>query len=82
MKAFKVTFNIPADTQEEAAEKLEAFNQLCQVLDHEDLMDAADLITNDPSIASFIREVMPADGEKLSLTQALSAAKKAWQKFA
>jgi len=81
MKTFEVTFNVPAESKEEAAEKLEAFNELCQVLDHEDFMDAAEIIVNDPSIAEFIREVSPGEGEKLTLVQMISIAKKAYKKF-
>ena len=81
MKTFKINLDIEANTQEEVAEKLQAFQDLQDNLEHEDLLQAVDTIVENPEIVEFIKEVSPEDGEELTLTDYIGIARKAFVKF-
>ncbi len=81
MKTYKVNLEIEANNPEEVAEKMQAFQDLQDNLEHEDLMQAVDTIVENPEIVEFIKEVAPEDGEELSLGDYIRIAKKAFVKF-
>lgn len=80
-KIFKVNLEIEANNQEEVAEKLQAFQDLQDNLEHEDLIQAVDTIVDNPEIVEFIKEVAPEEGEELSLADYIRIARKAFVKF-
>lgn len=82
MRTFKVNLDIEAGSPEEVAEKLQAFQDLQDNLEHEDLVQAVDMIVENPEIVDFIKDVAPEDGEALSLTDYISIARKAFVRFA
>jgi nicotinate-nucleotide pyrophosphorylase len=82
MRTFKVNLDIEADSPEEVAEKLQAFQDLQDNLEHEDLVQAVEMIVENPEIVDFIKDVAPEDGEELSLTDYISIARKAFVRFA
>ena len=81
-KMFKINLEIEANNEEEVAEKLQAFQDLQDNLEHEDLVQAVDMIVENPEIVDFIKDVAPEDGEELSLTDYISIARKAFVRFA
>jgi len=80
-RIFKINLDIEANNQEEVEEKLQAFQDLQDNLEHEDLLQAVDTIVENPEIVEFIKEVSPEDGEELSLTDYIGIARKAFVKF-
>ena len=80
-KIFKINLDIEADSQEEVTEKLQAFQDLQDNLEHEDLLQAVDTIVENPEIVDFIKEVAPEDGEELTLTDYIGIARKAFVRF-
>lgn len=81
MKTYKVALQVEAESPEQLEEKLQAFQDLQDHLDHEDLMQATDMLIENPDIVDFIKEVAPEEGKELSITDYISIAKKAFQKF-
>jgi len=81
-KIFKINLELEANNEEEVAEKLQAFQDLQDNLEHEDLVQAVDMIVENPEIVDFIKDVAPEDGEELSLTDYISIARKAFVRFA
>ncbi len=80
MKTYKVKLEITAKSEEELHEKLQAFEDLQNNLEHDDLVQASVLLVEQPDLVDFIKEVMPKDKE-LGLTDYLSIAKKAYTRF-
>lgn len=81
MKTYKVNLEIEANSPEEVAEKMQAFQDLQDNLEHEDLIQAVETVVDNPEIVDFIKEVAPEDGEELSLGDYIRIAKKAFVKF-
>lgn len=81
MQTFKVKLTVQAQSKEEVAEKLQAFQDLQDHLEHEDLLQAVAVIVEQPDIVDFIKEVVPQDGKELTVTDYISIAKKAFVKF-
>lgn len=81
MKTYKVNLEIQAQSPDQVGEKLQAFQDLQDNLEHEDFMQAVEVIVMNPDIIDFIKEVVPEDGEELSLGDYLGIAKKAFTKF-
>lgn len=81
MQTFKVKLTVQAHSKEEVAEKLQAFQDLQDHLEHEDLLQAVAVIVEQPDIVDFIKEVVPQDGKELTVTDYISIAKKAFVKF-
>jgi hypothetical protein len=81
MKNFNVNLSISANDQNEVEEKLQAFQDLQDNLEHEDLLQAVEVVVDNPEIIEFIKEVAPEEGEELGLSDYLSIARKAYQKF-
>lgn len=78
---YKINLEIEADNTEQVEEKLQAFQDLQDNLEHEDLLQAVDTIVENPEIVEFIKEVAPEDGEDLSLADYLIIAQRAFKKF-
>lgn len=81
MKTFKINLEVEAENIEQVEEKLQAFQDLQDNLEHEDLLQAVDTVVENPEIVEFIKEVAPEDGEEMTLADYLSIARKAFQKF-
>ena len=81
MNKYNITLEIEADSQQQLDEKLQAFQDLQDNLEHDDLIDATELIVNNPEIVEFIKEVAPEEGEELSKTDYIKIAAKAFKKF-
>lgn len=81
MKNYKVQLEIEAENPEQVEEKLQAFQDLQDNLEHDDLIQAVDVVVENPEIVAFIKEVAPEDGEELSLTDYISIARKAFSRF-
>ena len=60
---------------------MQAFQDLQNNLNHEDLMQAVDMIVEHPDLVEFIKEVAPKDDKELSLGDYINIARKAFQKF-
>lgn len=80
-KQFKVNLTIEAQDEQELNEKLQAFQDLQDNLAHEDLMQAVDMVVENPEIVDFIKEVAPEEGKELGLGEYVAIARKAYQKF-
>ena len=78
---YNIKLQIEAKDQEELEEKLQAFQDLQDNMEHEDLLQAVDLIVENPDLVEFIKEVAPKEGEELGLTDYLNIARKAYSKF-
>jgi len=78
---YKVKLTVEADNKEQLAEKMQAFQDLQNNLNHEDLMQAVDMIVEHPDLVEFIKEVAPKDDKELSLGDYINIARKAFQKF-
>jgi hypothetical protein len=78
---YRVKLTVEADNQEQLAEKMQAFQDLQNNLNHEDLMQAVDMIVEHPDLVEFIKEVAPKGDEELSLGDYITIARKAFQKF-
>ena len=66
MKTYKISLDIKATDKLQLVEKLQAFQDLQDYLSHEDLVTATIVITEQPEIVSFIKEVIPEEGNELS----------------
>ena len=62
----KLSFN--AYDKSEIAQKLNALKEINQVLDHDDFMATAELITEKPDIIPVVKEMLE-EGERLSEAQ-------------
>ena len=78
---YNIKLQIEAKDQEELEEKLQAFQDLQYNMEHEDLLQAVDLIVENPDLVEFIKEVAPKEGEELGLTDYLNIARKDYSKF-
>ena len=56
---YNIKLQIEAKDQEELEEKLQAFQDLQDNMEHEDLLQAVDLIVENPDLVEFIKEVAP-----------------------
>ena len=81
MKTYKVSIEVEAEDTQQLEEKLQAFQDLQDNLQHDDLVQAVDVVVENPDIVEFIKEVSPEDGEELSMGDYLSIARKAFVKF-
>jgi hypothetical protein len=81
MKTYKVTLHIAASSPQELEEKLQAFQNLQDHLSHEDFIQAATVVVENPALIEFIKEVAPEEGQELSLGDYLSIARKAFTRF-
>ncbi len=81
MKTYKIALQIQANSQTELEEKLQAFQDLQDHLSHDDLLQAVEVIVESPELVDFIKEVAPEEGKELSISDYLSIAQKAYQKF-
>mgnify|MGYP001358630738 CR=1 FL=1 len=81
MKTYKVTLHIAANSPQELEEKLQAFQDLQDHLSHEDFIQAATVVVENPALIEFIKEVAPEEGQELSLGDYLSIARKAFTRF-
>jgi len=81
MTKYKVNLEIAAENQEQLQEKLQAFQDLVDNLEHDDLIQAVDVVVENPELVDFIKEVSPEDGKELSVSDYLGIAKKAYQRF-
>ena len=80
-KKYKVNLVIEADDQEQLEEKLQAFQDLQDNLEHDDLVQAVDIVVENPAMVEFIKDVAPEEGQSLSMIDFISIAKKAYTKF-
>lgn len=78
---YKVKLTVEADSKEQLAEKMQAFQDLQNNLNHEDLIQAVEMIVEHPDLVEFIKEVAPKDDKELSLGDYINIARKAFQKF-
>lgn len=81
MEIFKVTLAVKATDKEQVSEKLQAFQDLQDHLQHDDFIQAVEVIVDNPKIVTFIKEVVPEDGKSLSLTDYIGIARKAFVTF-
>ncbi len=81
MKNFTVNLEVRAKDEQQVEEKLQAFQDLQDSMNHEDLLQAIDTIVENPEIVEFIKEVAPEEGQELGLSDYLRIARKAYQKF-
>lgn len=83
MKTYNVNIDVEADNPEQVGEKLQAFQDLMDIeeLSHDDLMQAIDVIVENPNIITFIKRVVPQGDEDLSVGDYLRIAKEAYVEF-
>ncbi|WP_062053769.1 hypothetical protein [Aquimarina longa] len=81
MKDFNISLTVPAENKEQLQEKLQAFQDLQDHLEHEDFITSTSIIVEHPDIVDFIKEVIPEEGEELSMTDYIKIAKKAFERF-
>ncbi len=81
MNTYKVNLTLQAENPEQVQEKLQAFQDLQDNLEHEDLLQAVEVIVENPEIVEFIKEVAPEEGEELTWGDYIKIAKKAFQRF-
>lgn len=81
MKKYKINLEIEAENEAQLEEKLQAFQDLQDHLEHEDLVQAVDVVVEHPEMVEFIKEVIPEDGQELTLVDYLNIARKAFSKF-
>lgn len=81
MKIYKVKLNVEAENERQLQEKMQAFQDLQTNLNHEDFMQAVEIVVEHPDLVEFIKEVAPEGDEELSLTDYFSIARKAFEKF-
>lgn len=81
MKTYTVTLSIEAESTEQLEEKLQAFQDLIDNMEHDDLVQAVEVVVENPEIVEFIKEVAPEDGKELTMTDYLNIARKAFTKF-
>ncbi|PHQ85482.1 MAG: hypothetical protein COB65_02935 [Thalassobium sp.] len=78
---YKIKLTVDADNEKQLQEKMQAFQDLQSNLEHEDLLQAVEMIVEHPDLVEFIKEVAPEGDEELSLTDYIGIAKKAFEKF-
>jgi hypothetical protein len=78
---YKIKLTIEAENQKELQEKMQAFQDLQSNLEHEDLLQAVEMIVEHPDLVEFIKDVAPEGDEELSLTDYIGIANKAFEKF-
>ncbi|UZO79743.1 hypothetical protein NBT05_12370 [Aquimarina sp. ERC-38] len=81
MKPYKVNIEVLANNPEEVNEKLQAFQDLSDHLNHEDFISSTAVIVENPDIIEFVKEVVPEEGKELTLTDYVLIAKKAFERF-
>lgn len=81
MNTYKISLTVAATDKEQLNEKLQAFQDLQDHLQHDELIQAVDVIVEHPEIVDFIKEVAPEEGKELSLTDYIGIARKAFVKF-
>ncbi len=81
MKTYKIALQIKANSQGELEEKLQAFQDLQDHLSHDDLLQAVEVIVENPELVDFIKEVAPEEGKELSISDYLTIAQKAYKQF-
>ena len=79
---YRINIEVEAANQQELEAKLQAFQDLQDNMEHEDFIDAVDLIVDNPEIISFIKDVAPEQGKELSKTDYIGIAIKAYKTFA
>ncbi|WP_103071862.1 hypothetical protein [Aquimarina sediminis] len=82
MKNYKISLTVPALDKEQLQEKLQAFQDLQDHLEHEDFIASTTIIVEHPDIIDFIKEVIPEEGEQLTMTDYIGIAKRAFERFA
>jgi hypothetical protein len=82
MEKFIINQTHYADNKDQLAERLQAFQDLSDNLEHEDLITSVEVLKEHPEIVDFIKDVAPKEGEELSMTDYLKIATKAFRKFA
>lgn len=78
---YKVKLTVDADNEKQLHEKMQAFQDLQTSLEHKDFLQAVEMIVEHPDLVEFIKEVAPEGDEELSLTDYISIARKAFEKF-
>ena len=81
MKNFKVHLEIEAENTDQLEEKLQAFQDLRDNMEHDDLVAAVEVVVENPEIVAFVKEVAPEEGEELTMTDYLNIARKAFTRF-
>ena len=81
MTKYNISLEIEAENQEQLEEKLQAFQDLQDHMEHEELLQAVDVVVEHPEIVNFIKEVAPEEGKELGMLDYVSIAKQAYQKF-
>lgn len=81
MKTYNIKLTLKAANEVQLTEKLQAFQDLQDHLQHEDLVTSVEVIVAHPEIVEFIKEVIPKDGKELSMTDYIIIAKKAFERF-
>jgi len=81
MQKFNINLEIEAESQQQLEEKLQAFQDLQDNMEHQDFVDAVDLIVDNPNIISFIKEVAPEEGQDLTKTDYIRIAVRAFKTF-
>ena len=82
MKNFNISLTVQAENEEQLVEKLQAFQDLQNQIDHDDLVATTAVIVEHPEIIEFIKEVMPEEGQEFTMTDYIKIAKKAFERFA
>lgn len=82
MEKFTINQTHYAENKDQLAERLQAFQDLSDNLEHEDLITSVEVLKEHPEIVDFIKDVAPKEGEELSMTDYLKIATKAFRKFA
>ena len=81
MNIYKVKLHVEANNPQQVKEKMQAFQDLQNNLEHEDLLQAVDIIVEHPEIVDFIKEVIPETDEEMSLADYINIAQKAFARF-
>lgn len=82
MEKYTINQTHYAASKEQLVERLQAFQDLSDSMEHDDLIAAVEVLQENPEIVDFIKEVAPKEGEELSMTDYLKIATKAFKKFA
>lgn len=78
---YKIKLSVEADNEKQLHEKMQAFQDLQDNLEHEDFLQAVEMIVEHPDLVEFIKEVAPEGDEELSLADYIGIARKAFEKF-
>ena len=81
MNIYKVKLHVEANNPQQVKKKMQAFQDLQNNLEHEDLLQAVDIIVEHPEIVDFIKEVIPESDEEMSLADYINIAQKAFARF-